>query len=77
MYSRKAWGGDIDPFILTKFVKAEDDIADQDALVSLVIFEWGDEALIGRQVPGTDVWDNDLQLLRARANRRIGASYHL
>ena len=56
MYSRKAWGGDIDPFILTKFVKAEDATADQDALVSLVIFEWGDEELIGRPVPGTDVW---------------------
>lgn len=61
MYSRKAWGGDIDPFILTKFVKVEDDT--EDALVSLVIFEWGDEALIGRPVPGTDVWDNNIQLL--------------
>uniref|UniRef100_A0A093UW06 Membrane protein PTM1 n=1 Tax=Talaromyces marneffei PM1 TaxID=1077442 RepID=A0A093UW06_TALMA len=52
MYSRKAWGGDIDPFILTKFMKVEDNA--EDALVSLVIFEWGDEALIGREVPGTD-----------------------
>lgn len=53
MYSRKAWGGDVDPFILTKFVKLEDDTAtDHDVLVSLVIFEWGDEALIGRPMPG-------------------------
>lgn len=49
MYSRKAWGGEIDPFILTKFVKVED-TADQDVLVSLVIFEWGDESLIGRPI---------------------------
>ncbi|EED22106.1 integral membrane protein (Ptm1), putative [Talaromyces stipitatus ATCC 10500] len=52
MYSRKAWGGDIDPFILTKFLKVEDDTTDQDILVSLVIFEWGDEELIGRPIPG-------------------------
>ncbi|KAF7593361.1 hypothetical protein BBP40_011651 [Aspergillus hancockii] len=49
MYSRKAWGGDVDPFILTKFVK-DGDAGDSDPLVSLVIFEWTDEALIGRAV---------------------------
>jgi hypothetical protein len=54
MYSRKAWGGEVDPFILTKFAKVEDGTTTQDNLVSLVIFEWGDESLIGRLVPGTD-----------------------
>lgn len=49
MYSRKAWGGDVDPFILTKFVR-DGDAGDSDPLVSLVIFEWSDEALIGRTV---------------------------
>ncbi|GAD95351.1 hypothetical protein PVAR5_3993 [Paecilomyces variotii No. 5] len=50
MYSRKAWGGELEPFILTKFVKntIKDD---SDPLVSLVIFEWNDEALIGRNGP--------------------------
>jgi hypothetical protein len=51
MYSRKAWGGDVEPFILTKFNKIEEDVA-EDYLVSLVVFEWGDEQLIGRPAPG-------------------------
>lgn len=52
MYSRKAWGGSIDPFILTTFVKPDGLGLDGDPLVSLVIFEWGDEDLIGRIPPG-------------------------
>ncbi|RAL14658.1 putative integral membrane protein (Ptm1) [Aspergillus homomorphus CBS 101889] len=51
MYSRKAWGGNADPFILTKFVQ-DSNAGDSDPLVSLVIFEWTDENLIGRPVPG-------------------------
>jgi hypothetical protein len=46
MYSRKAWGGSVDPFILVKFTKS--DTAESDPLASLVIFEWNDENLIGR-----------------------------
>lgn len=49
MYSRKSWGGSVDPFILTKFVKGPD-AGDTNPLVSLVIFEWSDEGLIGRPV---------------------------
>ncbi|KAJ5160044.1 uncharacterized protein N7482_007048 [Penicillium canariense] len=45
MYSRKAWGGNVDPFILVKFSKAENQ--EGDPLASLVIFEWKDEELIG------------------------------
>lgn len=37
----------MDPFILTKFVKATPE-GDADPLVSMVIFEWTDESLIGR-----------------------------
>ncbi|OJJ50986.1 hypothetical protein ASPZODRAFT_55881 [Penicilliopsis zonata CBS 506.65] len=51
MYSRKSWGGSVDPFILTKFVQ-ETLPEDSDALVSLVIFEWSDEELIGRARSG-------------------------
>jgi hypothetical protein len=47
MYSRKSWGGSVDPFILTKFMK-DDLVGDSDPLVSIVIFEWQDEHLIGR-----------------------------
>jgi hypothetical protein len=46
MYSRKAWGGDVQPFILTKFIKATDDTPG-DPIVSLIIYEWKDEGLIG------------------------------
>ena len=51
MYSRTAWGGDTDPFISTKFTqnKPEDDA---DPIVSLVVFEWKDEDLVG-------VWPSD------------------
>lgn len=45
MYSRKAWGGNVDPFILVKFSKVNN--VEGDPKASLVIFEWGDEELIG------------------------------
>ena len=51
MYSKSAWGGDVDPFILTKFIKTTPE-GDEDPLVSLVVFEWRDEDLVGR-------WPND------------------
>lgn len=51
MYSRKAWGGSVDPFILVKFSKAN--AQSSDPLASLVIFEWNDEELIG-QYPTED-----------------------
>ncbi|KAH8801679.1 lung seven transmembrane receptor-domain-containing protein [Xylogone sp. PMI_703] len=46
MYSRKAWGGDVDPHILIDFMKntTEDD---SDPIASFVVFEWKDEPLIG------------------------------
>jgi hypothetical protein len=46
MYSRKSWGGNVDPFILVKFSKSA--AQDSDPLASLVIFEWTDEELIGK-----------------------------
>ncbi|KAJ5713259.1 Transmembrane receptor eukaryota [Penicillium malachiteum] len=52
MYSRKSWGGTVDPFILVKFSKAEG--AQNDPLASLVIFEWNDEGLIGEYREGAD-----------------------
>lgn len=36
----------MDPFILTKFVEATSE-GDEDPIVSLVIFEWKDEDLVG------------------------------
>ena len=46
MYSRKAWGGSVDPFILAKFVKPQQN-STEDPLVSLAVFEWRDKDLIG------------------------------
>jgi hypothetical protein len=51
MYSRKSWGGQVEPFILVKFRNTTIE-GDGDPLVSLVIFEWNDEALIGRHPEG-------------------------
>jgi hypothetical protein len=51
MYSRKSWGGSVDPFILTKFLKDTSE-GDGDPLASIVIFEWLDEPLIGRYKEG-------------------------
>lgn len=47
MYSRKAWGGSVEPFILLKFV-TDTEAGNTDPIVGLVIFEWKDEELIGR-----------------------------
>ena len=41
----------MDPFILTTFVQATPE-GDEDPIVSLVIFEWKDEDLVG-------VWPSD------------------
>ena len=43
MYSKKSWGGKVDPFILVKFIKdpkKNEGIKDQ--TVSVVVWEWKD-----------------------------------
>lgn len=50
MFSRKGWGGNVDPFILTTFTKPENIPDNEDPIVSLVIFEWQDKSLIGAPV---------------------------
>lgn len=46
MYSKTAWGGDTDPFIEAVFVKTTPE-GNEDPLVSIVVYEWKDEDLIG------------------------------
>lgn len=59
MYSRKDWGGNLDPFILTKFMETKDIPEGEDPIVSLVVFEWQDKHFIGKPVdPPDDVSDN-------------------
>ena len=49
MYSKKSWGGKVDPFIMVKFVKNGDKNKDvQDPTVGVVIWEWKDSMLLGK-----------------------------
>lgn len=60
MYSRKAWGGSVDPFILARFSQ-DPEAGESDPLVSLVIFEWNDEELIGKSIsddPDVSFWSH-------------------
>ncbi|KIW03737.1 uncharacterized protein PV09_05044 [Verruconis gallopava] len=48
MYSKKAWGGSVDPFIQVMFKKNPNA---GDGKVSLVIFEYQDKNLLGKPIP--------------------------
>lgn len=79
MYSRKAWGGSIDPYIETVFVK-DSEAGDSDPLVSVVIFEWSDENLIGRSVsddPEVCLPSVDADEVPALTHTLIGKRDHL
>ncbi|XP_014554017.1 hypothetical protein COCVIDRAFT_106194 [Bipolaris victoriae FI3] len=48
MYSKKAWGGKVDPFILVKFIKdPKKNEGIENPIVSVVIWEWKDTLLLG------------------------------
>ena len=55
MYGRKTWGGPIDPFILVKYLKSDNDQG-KDPVSSLAIFEWKDRDLVG--LPNPDGYGN-------------------
>ena len=58
MYSKKSWGGRVDPFILVKFVNKKDQNKDiEDPTVGVVIWEWKDSMLLGKpsEAPVDDV----------------------
>ena len=49
MYSKKSWGGLVEPFILVKVIKSKAESENKpDPKVSLAIFEWKDERLVGK-----------------------------
>lgn len=54
MYSKKDWNGNVDPFILTKFMKPGTIPEGQDPIVSLIVFEWQDKPLIGKPLDETE-----------------------
>lgn len=46
MYSMASWGGSVEPFILITFDNSSYK-GDDDAIVSVVVYEWRDESLLG------------------------------
>jgi hypothetical protein len=49
MYSKKSWGGRVEPFILVKFIKnGEKNKGIPDPTVAVVIWEWKDSLLLGK-----------------------------
>ena len=59
MYSKKSWGGQVEPFILVKFIKNGEKNKDvQDPSVGVVIWEWKDTLLLGKpsDAPVNEVW---------------------
>ncbi|KAF2188877.1 hypothetical protein K469DRAFT_564030 [Zopfia rhizophila CBS 207.26] len=55
MYSKKSWGGKVEPFILVKFIKTNENKEDVDPTVGVVIWEWKDGHLLGKPSdPPTD-----------------------
>ena len=53
MYGKNAWGGSVDPYILINFDNSTLEGSDP-SIVSLVIFEWFDESLLGVPGPSND-----------------------
>jgi hypothetical protein len=49
MYSKKSWGGQVEPFILVKFINDPEKNKDVgDATVGVVVWEWKDSNLLGK-----------------------------
>lgn len=49
MYSKKSWGGPVEPFIEVKFVDTDKNKEIKDPTVSVIVWEWKDSALLGKQ----------------------------
>ncbi|GAP89370.1 putative integral membrane protein [Rosellinia necatrix] len=58
MYNRATWGGPVDPFIDIVFLN-DTAKADEDPIVSLIVFEWRDQDLIGAY-PNPDAFTKEL-----------------
>ncbi|ORY17083.1 lung seven transmembrane receptor-domain-containing protein [Clohesyomyces aquaticus] len=59
MYSKKSWGGKVEPFIMVKFIKTDAKQEDADPTVGVVIWEWKDAGLLGK--PADAAPDDTLQ----------------
>jgi len=48
MYSKKSWGGKVEPFVNIKFIKSDANKDIKDPTVAVVIWEWKDSLLLGK-----------------------------
>lgn len=48
MYSKKSWGGKVDPYINVKFIDTQREQEVEDPTVGVVIWEWKDSNLLGK-----------------------------
>lgn len=48
MYSKKSWGGKVEPFINIKFINNDRNEDIEDPTVGVVIWEWKDSLLLGK-----------------------------
>lgn len=63
MYSKKSWGGKVEPFILVKFIKDTEKYKDvEDPMVAVAVWEWKDTILLGKPA---DMPINDVSNLQA------------
>ncbi|KAI1826147.1 lung seven transmembrane receptor-domain-containing protein [Xylaria intraflava] len=75
MYSKAAWNGPVDPFILTVF--PNDTVkGDEDPIVSLIIFEWKDQDLIGA-FPNPEAFTKELICNEGNAENGLCDKSHL
>ncbi|KAL5427452.1 hypothetical protein PMIN07_007804 [Paraphaeosphaeria minitans] len=65
MYSKKSWGGPIDPFIEVKFVDTDKNKELKDPTVSVIVWEWKDSTLLGKQAGDELVYICDDQSIKA------------
>ncbi|KAK9329234.1 lung seven transmembrane receptor-domain-containing protein [Lipomyces starkeyi] len=69
MYSRRDWGGSIDPYIKVDLNKPSSESSTESSIVSLVIFEWTDVEYIGLntgQADGSKVYVCDKAAIDAK-----------
>jgi hypothetical protein len=51
MYSKKSWGGKVEPYIMVKFIdggKEDQNKDNQDPTVGVIVWEWKDSNLLGK-----------------------------
>ena len=81
MYSKKAWGGKVEPYIMVKFIDIDRTQTPEGkpATVAVVIWEWEDSYLLGKpaDVPVSDVGCISGSPVASAADIRFSASTYV